>query len=128
MKKRASRLLTAIPLVVFGYAALADAPTDADQIPDNLTYSYVGDSKSANNDPFNPRTRAPYALLDARVALAFSQYEVALVGKNLTNDHANLADNRSIAVELPGRPRIVTNQPITVGIEVRATITKSRKM
>jgi outer membrane receptor protein involved in Fe transport len=87
----------------------------------NLTYSYVGDSKSANNDPFNPRTRAPYALLDARVALAFSQYEVALVGKNLTNDHANLADNRSIAVELPGRPRIVTNQPITVGIEVRAT-------
>jgi outer membrane receptor protein involved in Fe transport len=87
----------------------------------NLTYSYVGDSKSANNDPFDPRTRAPYALLDARFALAFSQYEIAFVGKNLTNDHANLADNRSIAVELPGRPRIVTNQPITFGIEFRAT-------
>jgi iron complex outermembrane receptor protein len=87
----------------------------------NLTYSYVGDSKSANNDPFDPRTRAPYALLDARFALAFSQCEIALVGKNLTNDHANLADNRSIAVELPGRPRIVTNQPITFGIEFRTT-------
>lgn len=87
----------------------------------NLTYSYVGGSKSANNDPFDPRTRSPYALLDARAALAFGQYEVALVGKNLTNDHANLADNRSIAVELPGRPRIVTNQPITVGIEFRST-------
>jgi outer membrane receptor protein involved in Fe transport len=87
----------------------------------NVTYSYVGDSKSANNDPFDPRTRSPYALLDARFALAFSQYEIALVGKNLTNDHANLADNRSIAVELPGRPRIVTNQPITFGIEFRST-------
>jgi len=87
----------------------------------NLTYSYVGDSKSANNDPFNPRARASYSLLDARVALAFSRYEVAFVGKNLGNEHANLADNRSIAVELPGRPRIVTNQPITLGIEFRST-------
>lgn len=87
----------------------------------NLSYSYVGDSKSANNDPFNPRTRAPYALLDARLGLALTGYEIALVGKNLTNEHANLSDNRSIAVELPGRPRIVTNQPITIGIEVRAT-------
>jgi outer membrane receptor protein involved in Fe transport len=87
----------------------------------NLTYSYVGESKSANNDPFDPRTRSPYALLDARFALAFGRNEVALVGKNLTNEHANLADNRSIAVELPGRPRIVTNQPITIGIEFRST-------
>jgi iron complex outermembrane receptor protein len=86
----------------------------------NLTYSYVGESKSANNDPFDPRTRSPYALLDARVALAFARYEVALLGKNLTNERANLADNRSIAVEFPGRPRIVTNQPITVGLEFRA--------
>jgi iron complex outermembrane recepter protein len=87
----------------------------------NLSYSYVGNSKSANNDPFVPRTRAHYALLDARFALAFARYEVALVGKNLTNEDANLADNRSIAVELPGRPRIVTNQPITFGIEFRST-------
>ena len=87
----------------------------------NLTYSYVGESKSANNDPFDPRTRSPYSLLDARCALVFGHSEVALVGKNLTNEHANLADNRSIAVELPGRPRIVTNRPITIGIEFRST-------
>ncbi len=87
----------------------------------NLTYSYVGGSKSANNDPFDPRLRSPYSLLDARVALAFSKYEVALVGKNLGDAHANLADNRSIAAELPGRPRIVTNQPMTFGIEFRST-------
>ena len=87
----------------------------------NLTYSYVGDSKSANNDPFNPRTRSAYSLLDARFGLAFGRNELALVGKNLTNEQANLADNRSIAVELPGRPRIVTNQPVTIGIEFRST-------
>jgi iron complex outermembrane recepter protein len=88
---------------------------------DNVTYSYVGSSKSANNDPFDPRTRSPYALLDARFALTFATYEIAFVGKNLTNTHANLADNRSIAVELPGRPRIVTNQPITFGVEFRTS-------
>src|ERR1700737_2920702 len=161
MKIRAGRLLTAILLVVFGCAALADVPTDPDQIPEivvtaqkrtenlqtvpvsittfgsqelkeravenfmdyatsvpnlgfgasgdraansrtlsirgvsgdnttgcyldetplpdlvnNLTYSYVGESKSANNNPFNPRTRSPYALLDARCALAFGRNEV----------------------------------------------------
>ena len=102
-------------------ATYKTALTSRFDLINNLTYSYVGDSKSANNDPFQPRTRSPYALLDARFALAFAHYEVALVGKNLTNDHANLADNRSIAVELPGRPRIVTNQPITVGIEFRST-------
>ena len=87
----------------------------------NVSYSYVGDSKSANNDPFEPRTRSPYSLLDARIGLDFDAYEIAFVGKNLTNEHANLADNRSIAVELPGRPRIVTNQPLTLGIEFRAS-------
>jgi outer membrane receptor protein involved in Fe transport len=87
----------------------------------NLTYGYMGSSKSANNDPFNPRTRAPYSIIDARVGVSFGAWDVSLVGKNLTNEHANLADNRSIAVEMPGRPRIVTNQPLTVGIDVRRT-------
>ncbi len=86
----------------------------------NLTYSYVGESLSANNDPTNPRIRPPYELLDARFALSRNAYEIALFAKNLTNEHANLADNRSIAAELPGHPRIVTNQPRTIGIELRA--------
>jgi len=87
----------------------------------NLTYLYAAEGKSANKDPFDPRTRSPYALLNERCALAFGRNEVALVGKNLTNEHANLADNRSIAVELPGRPRNVTKQPITIGIGFRST-------
>jgi len=29
----------------------------------------------------------------------------------------NLGDNRSIAAEVPGRPRLFLNQPRTIGIE-----------
>jgi iron complex outermembrane recepter protein len=87
-------------------------------------YSYVGRSFSANNlTPLNgvflTRERPSYRLLDARFALEHSLWEVALVGKNLTNEHANLSDSQSIAVEVPGRPRIVVNQPRTIGVEFR---------
>lgn len=83
----------------------------------NMTFSYVGHSYSANNNPFDPRLRAAYTLLDARFALAWEKYQIALVGKNLENEHANLADNASIGAEVIGRPRIVTNQPRTVGLD-----------
>jgi outer membrane receptor protein involved in Fe transport len=83
----------------------------------NLTFSYVGHSYSANNNPFDPRLRQAYTLLDARFGLRWPKYEVALVGKNLENEHANLADNASIGAEVIGRPRIVTNQPRTVGLD-----------
>ena len=52
--------------------------------------------------------------LAARGALEF-----ALVGKNLTNEAANLGDSRSIAAEVPGRPRLFVNQPRTIGVEAR---------
>jgi iron complex outermembrane recepter protein len=83
----------------------------------NLNYSYVGESKSGNNNPIVPRIRAPYSLLDSRIALAWEKYQVAFVGKNLTNEHANLADDASIGAEVIGRPRIVVNQPRTLGLE-----------
>lgn len=83
----------------------------------NVTYGYVGHSYSANNNPFVPRVRPAYGLLDARFALEFSKYEVALFGKNLQNTHANLSDSASIAAEVVGRPRIVTNQPRTIGVD-----------
>jgi iron complex outermembrane receptor protein len=86
----------------------------------NLTYGYVGHSKSANNNPFSPRVRPAYGLMDSRIALGWSNYEVAFVGKNLQNTHANLSDNVSLGAEVVGRPRIVTNQPRTVGLEFRA--------
>jgi iron complex outermembrane recepter protein len=82
-----------------------------------LDYSYVGSSYSANNNPTDPRKRPAYRLLNARLAFSNGKTEVALVGKNLTNEVTNLGDNRSIAAEVPGRPRLFINQPRTIGVE-----------
>ena len=81
--------------------------------------SYVDKSYSANNDVLDPRRRPSYTLVDFRFGIRDDRYEFTVFGKNLTNVHANLADNRSIAAETPGLPRIVTNRPRTVGVEAR---------
>jgi outer membrane receptor protein involved in Fe transport len=83
-------------------------------------YSYVGRSFSGNNDPTEPRERGAYRLIDARFAFVHGPLELALVGKNLANEVANLGDSRSLAAEVPGRPRLFVNQPRTVGVEVRS--------
>ncbi len=98
--------------------------SDEYKLVSEIDYSYVGHSFSANNlAAANPATRLRphYDLLDARIALAHGKIEYAFVGKNLGNTAANLADSRSIAAETPGRPRLVTNQPRTIGLEVRAS-------
>jgi iron complex outermembrane receptor protein len=82
-------------------------------------WSYVGRSYSGNNDPADPRERPSYRLINARLAIARGPLEIAFVGKNLADDLTNLGDNRSIAAEVPGRPRLFVNQPRTLGIEVR---------
>lgn len=82
-------------------------------------YSYADSSFSANNDPLNPRLRPSYSLIDARLGLRSDTLDIALFGKNLANTHANLADNRSLAAEAPGLPRLVTNRPRTIGVEAR---------
>ena len=101
-------------------AASYTAPLWADWLlVGGVDYSYVGRSFSGNNDPATPRERPSYRLFNARLALQRGPLEVALVGKNLTNELTNLGDNRSIAAEVPGRPRLFVNQPRTIGIEVR---------
>jgi outer membrane receptor protein involved in Fe transport len=82
-------------------------------------YSYVGRSFSGNNNPSEPRERAAYRLLNARFAFQHGTFEMAFVGKNLADEVANLGDNRSIAAEVPGRPRLFVNQPRTIGVEFR---------
>jgi outer membrane receptor protein involved in Fe transport len=85
-------------------------------------FSHYGDSLSANNDPNNPRKRPAFELLNLRAgAFIADRWEAAVFLDNVTDERANLADNRSIAAETPGRPRIVTNRPRTVGLEVRAS-------
>ncbi len=82
-------------------------------------YSYIGRSFSGNNDPSDPRLRPAYRLINARLAFARGALEIAVVGRNLANEVANLGDNRSIAAETPGRPRLLVNQPRTIGVEFR---------
>jgi iron complex outermembrane receptor protein len=82
-------------------------------------YSYIGRSFSGNNDPSDPRLRPAYRLINARFAFDHGPLEVALVGKNLANEVANLGDSRSLAAETPGRPRLFVNQPRTIGLEFR---------
>ena len=47
------------------------------------------------------------------------KYELTVFADNVTDERANLADNRSIAAETPGRQRLVTNRPRTIGLEGR---------
>jgi iron complex outermembrane receptor protein len=85
-----------------------------------VDYSYTGDSTSANVTPATPRIRPSYSLVDARIAYEMGNYQLAFVGKNLTNTEADLADNRSLAAETLGRPRLVVNPPRTLGVELSA--------
>jgi iron complex outermembrane receptor protein len=82
-------------------------------------YSYVGRSFSGTNDPAEPRLRGSYRLINASFAFSHDKFQAALVGKNLANEVAVLGDNRSIAAEINGRPRLFVNQPRTVGVEFR---------
>jgi hypothetical protein len=82
-----------------------------------VDYSYIGRSFSSSNTTDLSRERPSYRLLDARFAFTNGMTELALVGKNLTNEVTNLGDNRSIAAEVPGRPRLFINQPRTIGLE-----------
>ena len=84
-------------------------------------YSYYDDSLSGNNSgTLPPRVRDSFELLNFRIgAFQAGSWNVALFAKNVTNEHANLSDNRSIAAEKPGRPRIITNRPRSFGLEIR---------
>ncbi len=84
-----------------------------------LSYSYTGDSVSASVNANFPRVRPSYNILDLRLAYDVGSYELALIGKNLTNVEANLGDNRSLAAETLGRPRLVVNPPRMIGAEFR---------
>lgn len=85
-----------------------------------VSYAYVGNSYSTTVDASSPRERPAYGLLNAQTSLSWSKYRISLFGKNLGNTHANLGDNVSIAMETPGRLRLATNQPRTIGVNLSA--------
>ncbi len=80
-------------------------------------FNHYGRSFSTNNG--DQRTRPAWTALNVRAGVIRDEWEITLFVDNLTNEHANLADSRSIAAETPTRPRIVTNRPRTIGIDVR---------
>ena len=60
--------------------------------------------------------RDSWSALNLRAGVLNENWDVTLFADNVTDERANLADNRSIAAEMPGRPRIVTNRPRTIGL------------
>ena len=78
--------------------------------------AYVGESLSRVNAI--PRERAAYEQLGVRLGLANERYKAVVFARNLTDNIANLGDNRSIAAETPGRPRWVVSRPRTLGLEL----------
>ena len=86
-----------------------------------VDYSYVGESDSANNSQLNPLRRPAYEIINLRAGLHSDHYEFVVFVKNLTEEHADLSDAILIGAELPGQPRILINQPRTVGIDARIT-------
>ena len=94
---------------------IADVPWFA-----RASYAFVGESTSALNNSTTPRVRPSYTLVDGRIGARIGQAEIALFVDNLTDENANFADTPSLGAELPGRPRIASNRPRTVGVDLRA--------
>ncbi len=82
-----------------------------------LDGNYYGDSTSFNNGAIVDRDS--WQALNLRAGVQNDTWDITAFADNLTDERANLADNRSIAAEMPGRPRIVTNRPRTIGVEAR---------
>ena len=83
-------------------------------------YRYVDESFSFNiveDASIEPLVRDSYELLDLRTGIQLGNTELALFVKNALNEEANLAD--TIPVLFGSQPRIVTNRPRTIGIELR---------
>lgn len=87
----------------------------------HMDYADVGSSHSANNDPINQRLRPAYSLVNLRAGVNFTHWNFALFADNVFDKAANLSDIPPLAIEYPGRPRIVTNRPRTLGVETRYT-------
>ncbi len=83
--------------------------------------NYYGESFSSNNESSseNLRKRDAWSAVNLRAGMINETWDLILFVDNVTDERANLADSRSIAAETPGRQRLVTNRPRTIGLEAR---------
>jgi len=84
----------------------------------HVDYGYIGSSYDDRNAP---RTRPSYALVNLRGGIQFDKWKLSLFAKNLTDKAADLGDVPPMVIQYPGRPRIATVTPRTVGIEARVS-------
>jgi outer membrane receptor protein involved in Fe transport len=80
-------------------------------------YSFTDSSLSGNNGP--GLVRPSYEIANVRIGRAFGIGNLALFVDNVFDEAANYADIPPLGVQTPGRPRIVVNQPRTIGLEWR---------
>jgi outer membrane receptor protein involved in Fe transport len=85
----------------------------------HVDYAYTGSSRSGNNNPTLPLVRPSFQLVNLRLGVDVRGARIALFAENLFDEAANYADIPPLGVQTPGRPRIVVNQPRTLGIEWR---------
>ena len=79
-------------------------------------YNYTDHSFSANNGGAL-RLRPSYELTNVRAGVTSDHWDIYVFVNNLTDAHPNLGDGASEAVEDPGRPRIYTSAPRTLGLQ-----------
>jgi iron complex outermembrane recepter protein len=84
-------------------------------------FAYVDSSLSANNSIAYPLVRPAYSLFNIRTGVTIDDVELTFFADNVFDERANLADPPPAGIELPGRPRIVTNRPRTLGLDARLT-------
>lgn len=89
------------------------------------SYSYTGDSVSANSSPDRRLHRTAYELLNLRFALQWQQTELAMQLSNVTNERPNLGDigyigyTRFESDGVTPRPQVATLPPRTVMLQLR---------
>jgi len=101
-------------------AASLDYSSGAEAIPGyeffaRADISYVDESLSFVNGI--PRQREAYEQVGVRLGLRNDKTTWTFFIDNLTDEIANLPDNRSLAAETPGRSRFVVSRPRTIGVQ-----------
>jgi iron complex outermembrane recepter protein len=81
---------------------------------------YVANDPTLTRVTNAARTLAPYTFVNSRFGVTYQKYEFALYVTNITDTSANFGDVTALGAELPGRPRYMTNRPMTVGLQARA--------
>ncbi len=83
------------------------------------SFSTFNQDNSPTGEPYLPREA--FDVVDFRAAVRWlnSDLELAAFVQNAFNEHANFGPYQSIGVDFPGRPRLATNWPRTIGLSLR---------